>query len=240
MVMKQGLFLIALILVFFSCKKKTVPASEYDVGQDYYPQTIGKYVIYDVDSTYYQEIPYKKFVLKYRIKEKIEEAYTDPQGKPALRLVRYIKKFDSTKIYDLIPWAVKDAWQVNVSNSNVEVVEENIRFTKLIFAVKTGVTWDGNLKNTLGEMLYSYNYMDTKETINSVVLEKVLLVKQKDFRTAISYQYYIEKYARGVGLVYREYKDLYSGTVVSGVLVENRTDVTGKIYKLTIVSYGNE
>jgi hypothetical protein len=242
-VLKNYLYIITVLLIFASCKKKSVPADSVDVGKDYYPLTLGKYVTYEVDSTVYDEFTFLPKTSKYRIKEKIEEEFTDTDGKPALRLMRYIKKYDSTKTYDQIAWTVKDAWQVNQSNTSLQVVEENVRFTKLIFAVKENAQWDGNANNTIGEWDYTYSYMDKTETINGVDLEKVCFIKQKDYRTLISYQYYIEKYARGVGLVYREIKDLKlgkDGTVILGGQIENNPKCIGTIYKLTILSYGNE
>ena len=55
----------------------------------------------------------------------------------------------------------------------------------------------------------------------------------------------IEKYAKNVGLVYREIKDLYSNTVKinpqtgSVIPVEQRIE-KGVIYKLTYVTHGYE
>lgn len=233
------LILTAFALVFTTCKKKTVPIETIDTGTEYYPQTIGKYVIYSADSTVYDEFTHLPKTTKYQIKEKIEASFTDSEGKPAFKLARYIKKYDSLVSYDQMPWVIKDLWQVNISPSSAEVVEENVRFTKLAFPVKEGTTWNGNAKNSIGEWTYSYDYIDRTEAINSVNFEKVLLVKQKDFRTLISYQYYVEKYAKGVGLVYREITDLYSGTIIPNVPVENRIE-KGTIYKLTVVSYGKE
>jgi hypothetical protein len=240
--LKGFCYILAFVLIFASCKKKSTPADSVDTGKDYYPLTMGKYVTYEVDSTVYDEFTFIPKTYKYRIKEKIEEEFTDTDGKPALRLMRYIKKYDSTKTYDQIAWTVKDAWQINQSNTSLQVVEENVRFTKLIFAVKENAQWDGNANNTIGEWDYTYSYIDKNETVNGNNFEKVLMVKQKDYRTLISYQYYIEKYAKGVGLVYREIKDLKlgdKGTVV-GPLIENNPKCIGTIYKLTILSYGTE
>jgi hypothetical protein len=237
--LNKYLYIVILIVAFASCKKKSAPAPVIDVGTDYYPTAIGKYVIYEADSTVYDEFTHLPTNYKYQIKEKIEEQFTDNEGKPALRLMRYIKKYDPNVAYSAMPWTIKSAWMVNVSATDVEVVEENIRFTKLIFPVKEGSTWDGNAKNTIGEWTYTYLGIDAPQTINSVYFDKALTVKQKDYRTLISYQYYIEKYARGTGLVYREITDLYSGTVVTGVPVENRIE-KGTIYRLTVISYGNE
>lgn len=238
--MKKLLYISLLVTFFSYCKKETPPPDDpVDLGYDYYPQAIGKYAIYSVDSIVYDEFTHLPTTHKYRIKEKLTEAFTDAEGKPAIKLTRYIKKYHPSISYDSMAWVLKDVWQVNVTGTSVEVVEENIRFTKLIFPVKEGVVWNGNAKNTLGEWNYTYSYIDKAETIGGFTFNKVLKVQQKDFRTLISYQYYTEKYAAGLGLVYREIKDLHSNTVVAGVPVEDRVE-KGTIYKMNLLSYGHE
>lgn len=226
--------------MFWSCKKKTSPAQSIDVGKDYYTVAVGNYLVYDVDSIVYDEFTFDSTHYKYRIKERIEEEFTDTEGKTAYRLMRYIKKFSASKPYDSIAWSVKDAWQVNVNTTNVEVVEENVRFSKLIFPVKEGSVWDGNAKNTLGEWDYTYSYIDKPESFNSISFDKVLSVKQKDFRTLISWQYYNEKYAKGYGLVYREIIDIKHPVTSTNTSFYNIPNKQGIYYKSTIVSYGHD
>ena len=238
--MKNILFILLFFLFVTSCTKKKIPQDDSLLGLDYYPTTKGKYVIYDVDSTVYNNFPTITVInTKYRIKEKIADSYTDNEGQPAIRLERYIKMFNATKPYDSIPWTIKEVWMVNANKKIIQVSEGNIRYTKLIFPVQTGASWNGNARNTLGQWDYTYDYIDKKETINNNALDKVLYVKQFYFPTAISYQNYFEKYAKGVGLVYREINDIYSNTVVAGVPVQDRIE-TGVIYKQTIVTYGYE
>lgn len=226
-------------IIVFSCKRKTEQPP--DVGYDYAPITLGKYVVYDVDSTVYDDFNNDTTYYKYRIKEKLEEYYTDNQGRKAIKLIRYIKKYNSQVSYDNIPWEIKDVWNYTKTNTTLEVVEEDVRFTKLTFPVVESNSWDGNANNTLGERQYKYTYCDKSETINNTTFENVLLVTQKDDKglNVIHREYYIEKYAKGVGLVYREIKDLYSNTVSAGVPVEQRIQ-KGIIYKLTYVSHGYE
>ncbi|MGV2480034.1 UNVERIFIED_CONTAM: hypothetical protein IGO34_24850 [Salmonella enterica subsp. enterica serovar Weltevreden] len=66
-------------------------------------------------------------------------------------------------------------------------------------------------------------------------------MEQKDDKrkNVIHRQYYIEKYAKGIGLVYREITDLYSNTVVANVPVEQRIE-KGISYKLTYITHGFE
>lgn len=222
-----------------ACSKKRVPADDSFLNLDYYPLSSGKYVIYDVDSIVYTQLPKDTLVYKYRIKEKLADTYTDNQGQTAWRLERYIKRYDPLVPYDSIPWSMKEVWLVNADNKSVQVVEANVRFTKLIFPVADKSSWNGNAYNTLGAWEYIYDYTDRAEKINGVSLNNVLLVKQKDYRTLISYQYYIEKYSRGVGLVHREIKDLLSNTITAGKPVEDRIE-SGTLYKQTLVTYGYE
>ncbi len=221
-----------------SCKKKTEDATSV-LGLDYYPTKIGKFVVYDVDSTVYNDLSLDTVSYKYRIKERLVENFTDNEGMQAIRLERFIKMYNPNKPYDSIAYTIKEAWMINADDKKVQVVESNLRYTKLIFPVSKNATWDGNANNNLGQMMYSYSVVDRAESINGISLSKVLTVKQRDERTLISQQYYIEKFSKGIGLVYREIKDIYSNTVVANIPVEQRIE-KGLIYKQTLVSYGYE
>ena len=128
---------------------------------------------------------------------------------------------------------------MDADQQRVQVQEANIRYTKLIFPVEEKASWNGNASNSNGEWNYVYDYIDRTETINTVKLDKVLMVKQKEFRTAIGYQHYYEKYAKGIGLVHREMMDLVSQNIIAGVPVEGRIG-SGFTYKQTLVTYGFE
>jgi hypothetical protein len=226
------------------CKKKTEEVP--DVGYNYAPVTLGKYVIYDVDSTVYDDFNNDTTYFKYRIKEKLEEEFTDNEGRPAIKLVRYVKKYSPLISYDNMAWTLKDVWMLNKSNTTYEVVEEDVRLVKLIFPVKVDATWNGNAQNILGEREYLYKSFDQQEAVNGTTFENVLFVEQKDDKSknAIHREYFIEKYARNVGLVYKEIKDLYSNTVKvlpgGGIMpVEQRIE-KGIIYKMTYVTHGIE
>lgn len=240
---KKRLFILILLftgLGIFSCKKKKEP-EKVDLGEAYYPAVIGKYVVYDVDSIVYDEFTFDSTHYKYQVKEKVEAEFTDPAGKQAFKLHRYIKKFNAAVSYTAMPWTIKDVWQFNHTGKTLEVVEENIRFVKLIFPVKESSTWNGNATNTLGEMEYKYLFVDQPETINGHNFEKVALIEHKNFPTLISREYFAEKYAKNVGLVYREIIDLKMPGVVSlTVQPINIAQKSGVIYTSRVVSYGTE
>jgi hypothetical protein len=193
-----------------------------------------------VDSIVYDDFKMDTTYYKYRIKEKLEEVFIDNQGRKAIKLVRYMKKYNDMVSYDNMPWVIKDVWNYTKTNTTLEVVEEDVRYTKLIFPVKEAASWNGNAQNSLTEWNYTYDYVDKAEIINGTKFDNVLLVIQKkDKNNVLHREYFIEKYAKNVGLVYREIKDLYSNTVVYGVPVEQRIE-KGVIYKLTYFTHGFE
>ncbi len=63
------------LLAQVSCKKKA-PEDPPDVGYEYAPTTLGKYVVYDVDSTVFDDFKMDTTYFKYRIKEKLEEEFS--------------------------------------------------------------------------------------------------------------------------------------------------------------------
>lgn len=238
--MERLVTIIALLALFLGgCNKKTSSNNDAVLGLDYYPLTLGKYVVYDVDSIIYTELPKDTIEYKYRIKEKFTDTFTDSKGETLYRIERYIKNFNPNQSYDNMPWTIKEVWMMDANHQRVQVQESNIRYTKLIFPVEEKASWNGNASNSNGEWNYVYDYIDRTETINAVKLDKVLMVKQKEFRTAIGYQLYYEKYAKGVGLVQREMMDLVSQNIIAGVPVEGRIG-SGFTYKQTLVTYGFE
>jgi hypothetical protein len=237
--MKNYLALLMLIVLSLSCAKKKIPEPEKLLGLDYYPTNIGKFVEYEVDSTVYTDLPVTLKTYNYRIKEIITEQFTDNEGKPALKLERYIKFKSTTKPYDSIPYVIKEVWMLNATNKSIQVNERDLRFTKLIFPIELNAAWNGNALNNLGEQLYTYNYVDKTETINNINLEKTLLVTEQDQKNLIELHYSAEKYAKNIGLVERTIKHIYSNNVILNVPIENRIE-TGIIYNQKIIAYGQQ
>ncbi len=234
-----GISLSFIVVFVTSCTKKTITNNDSLLGLDYYPTQLGKYVVYEVDSTIYGVLPRDTTVYKYLIKEKLTDNFIDNEGRSAIKLERYVKHFNASKPYDSIAWTIKEVWMINANNKSVQVVEANKRYTKLIFPIEEKASWNGNAGNTESERLYTYNYVDRAEIFKGNLLEKVLMVTQHEYRTLISYENYAEKYAKGIGLVYREIKNIQSQTIVPNMPIENRIE-SGLVYKQTLVTYGYE
>lgn len=195
---------IALIVTLgsVSCKKEKDPP--LDMGYNYFPDQIGKYVVYDVDSVYYSGIPTVTDSFKFQIKEKIQSTYLDNQNRTTLRLERYIRYYDSLLPYSALPWVLRDVWAENRTATTAEKVEENVRYIKLAFAINLDKTWDGNAQNTLGGQTYSYQFVNLPRTIGGTAFDSVLQVNQLIYEDIISKDYNIEKYAKRTGLVFKQ------------------------------------
>lgn len=207
-----GFAIILLIVISgsFSCKKDKDEAP--DLGYNYFPDQVGKYVIYDVDSFYYDDFfsPVKIDTTKFQLKEKIQSTYLDNQNRTTLRLERYVRYYNDSFSYSSLPWILRDVWAANRTATTAEKVEENERFIKLAFAVKQDQEWDGNAQNTLGGQTYSYEFINQARTIGGTAFDSVLQVNQFDESSIIHKKFYIEKYAKRTGLVYKQVIDIQS------------------------------
>jgi len=212
--MKKYLVISCLSFSFFmafpGCKKD--PSSAPDLGYTYFPDEKGGYVIYNVDSLFYNTLnlniathitPADTF--RFQLKEKIESAYTDNEGRPALRLERYVKYYNSSVPYSGMPWILRDVWSEIRTAKTAEKVEENERFIKLAFPVKEDQQWNGNAQNAYDAETYTYEFYDLPRTPGGILFDSVLKVNHHDESSLVGWNYSSEMYARNAGLVYKRF-----------------------------------
>lgn len=181
-------------------------------------------MIYDVDSTWRDDAANVHIKIKYQLKELIQSIFIDAQGRPAMRIERY------TRANDTMPWIGPRIWYANRTATTAEKVEENVRYVKLVFPVKETATWNGNLYNTKGAKQYEIISAHKPETINSHYFDSVTYVQQYINTNVILYQIEEEKFAAGVGLVYKRMDSLYFGYI--------NHDTVGYTFTQKFVSYG--
>lgn len=210
--MKKSLVVCFFLLPFFAgfvaCKKDPSPAP--DLGYNYFPDEVGRYAIYNVDSIHYNTFNLnvathitRGDTFRFQLKEKIESSYTDNQGRPALRLERYVKYYNSSIPYSAMPWILRDVWSETKTAKTAEKVEENERYIKLAFPVKEEQQWNGNAQNTNDAKIYSYEFFDLPRTIGNILFDSVAQVNHYNETSLVYWHYSSEKYARNVGLIYK-------------------------------------
>lgn len=222
-------FLLNLILIF-SCRKDEVEHVN-DMGYDYFPIEKGVWVQYDVDSIVWNDfydVTDPRFIdtFQFQIREVIDTTFIDNIGREAQRIVRYKRFGDTTE------WFVKDVWYQVRTESVAEKVEENQRIIKLAFPVRDNVSWNGNAFNSMPAWEFEYDDINQSMMLGGLSFDSTLVVKQVDDLSLISKVYGIEKYAKNVGMIYREYINLKTNPV-------NNEITSGLKYKLVATNWGN-
>ena len=220
--LKAVVFLFVLTSLFYSCKKKTdtVPI---DLGYNYFPFEVGKYVIYDVDSIVLDKT-FPNDTFKFQIKEINESFFIDNSGRQSIRIERYKKKTSSTT------WNLQDVWYSTRTTTTAEKIEENIRYVKLIFPTEKNKSWKGNAYNQLGDWDYKYSDIDKKRTLGGISFDSTTYITQYNKIDLLNVDYYAEIYAKNYGMIYKE------------IIVKHKDSVpgnpTGLLYKMTVNSAG--
>ena len=215
--------LTVLAVVFTGCKKDE--KITVDAGYDYFPLKTGHTIIYDVDSIVYDDFfqPVRIDTFRFQVKEVVESVFVDGQGREAWRLERYKKSSDTTD------FVIQQVWTAVRTATTAEKVEENYRYIKLTFPVKENKSWDGNSYNNLAYQEYKYSGINEPAQINNQYFEETVRVIQGDDENLIEKYYAEERYARNVGMVYKEITD------VKKAVTQQIT--SGLIYTMRINSY---
>lgn len=195
------------------------------MGYNYFPVNIGHWVVYNVDSISYNDFTGEVDSFKFQMKEYVESVFADNEGNETYRLERFYRPDDTSD------WVLKNVWAINLTASNAQKVEENIRIVKLVFPVESGTKWNGNIYNNLGSQTYEYQNAGSTFQIGGFTFDSTVIVSQKDELTLISEKYEQEVYATQVGMIYKKYINLVKQP--SGVITK------GINYSYTIHSYGN-
>ncbi len=208
--------LLAIVSVFiYSCKKSQQDKPYF--GYDYFPLTKGHWVIYDVDSIYFNDFTGKIDTFHYQIKEQFGESEGDPIAHDKSTSVT-IQRFSRTS--ESNPWAINWVGFATQLKQRLEKVENNQKIVKLTFPIRIGVTWKGNAFNNLDE--WDFKYLEVHESfeVQGQNFDSTVFIQQIDEKNLIEERNYSERYARNVGLISREIIDVKTevdGTIISGL-----------------------
>lgn len=215
--MKQTLFfaLVLSSLVISGCKKEDVVAT--DLGYGYYPTTLGSWVEYQVDSIWKDEEFGEYDSVSYRLRQRIESAFIDAEGRQAWRVQRSVQDTSGT-------WRVRDVWSTTANGIIAELTEENERRLKLSFPVRLGRAWDSNVFNVNPELEVGYEEVDVAWSVNGLSFDSTALVQNTVPANPVDRRDLVERYAKGIGMVYKQWE-------------ETNTQMTGtRGFKVTMVA----
>ncbi len=243
--MTNRLIILASIILLFSCKQNNIEPiiTNYDTG--YFPLEPGFYKVFK-GKTIVIDDPSKIFdTTEYYIKELYSGLVTDALGDSVMRIERMVRKNKTDK------WQMQSVWTALVSENIAFQTEDNVKYVKIRFPVQQGKIWDGNIYNridtsnvVIDESNYKqYRYeiisFDMPNVIGDLAFERTLKIQNSYYLTLIDKIDNYELYAYGIGLVYRQKVDLYSGDIDPGTPIEQRLKTGVSLFE-ELVEYGYE
>ena len=212
----------ACMILFFGCKKSNNEPVNYYYS--YFPLEVGSWIEYDVTDIVHKMIGSDTSV--YQLKEITTEEFLDNEGRLTYRVERYWRNDSNAN------WSIQDVWYSNKTKTTAEKVEENVRFTKMIFPINTSKYWNGNAFNNLEEWEYSYDSLHTPKLINNLSFDSTITVIQRDNENVVEYEKVKEIFAVDIGLIYKSHIDL-------DINLANILDInSGRELEMTVTAYG--
>ena len=207
------LFALGLFCLLCSCgEEEFFEPLDLDRDLSYFPVELNRPLIYDLDSiVVFRTVGGVRYdTARSQVREELVEAFEGADGQTVYRGERYNRSAGSD-------WRFVQSYTVRRTNGAAFRTEDNLTFTKLIFPIGAGKTWDGHVSFDAtqevpvgGEILdvynnWEYRYLNglTDTTINDVQLSDIKTVEQADVNNLIDLRNAYERYAPGVGLVER-------------------------------------
>lgn len=230
-------FALGAALALAACRKQEV--EEPDLGYGYFPTSVGTWVEYQVDSLWRDDPADVLDSVSYRLLERIEEHYTDLEGRPCQRIHRYVR--DTTGA-----WVVRDVWTSTMDAYAAEKTEENYRRLKLSFPVRDGRRWDTHVYGTGAtgdpdrndELLVAYEQVDEPWSTGGLAFNRTVLVKNTVPPNLVDTREFEERYADGVGMVYKFWEEARN-IVVSNPNGSITLQYVGWRLRMTAVAHGS-
>lgn len=209
----------ALVMAFSfnSCQKKYEDPL-VNGGKEYYPLEVGKYILYDVDSIYWNDFLREEIPVRWQLRYECVDTFRDTENRLSYIINVYRRKAPS------YPFEIDNVVHVTPTERNIEFYQKNIPYIPMAFPVSSSTKWDGLAKINTDKIKYDafkstkwdYHYEDIDQPYFNDIknFESTITVMQIDEQINnpdIDSTVYAEKiygkeiYAQNVGLVYKEF-----------------------------------
>lgn len=227
--MKNCLLCLLFITMIVSCTKENsseVSSSYY--FYEYFTNDSGMVRYYQADSIFWDANNQAALdTISYEIKEVIAGNFIDNENELCQRIERYRKDSNGN-------WIIWKVLSDKRSQFNAERYIDNIRYIKLKFPLNTNEKWNGNALNTSDAQYYQITNLHQADNINSLAFDSVCTVLQDDYIDATQQFYGMEKYATGIGMIYRREKNIATIPTQQGIIIKGGYDYTEKITSYTL------
>jgi hypothetical protein len=182
--------------LFQSCNDSTKePVDAYD----YFPLTVGHYMIYDVQETVYSSGQKNPVISAYQEKDEVSRVTSGTDAGETYIVSRSTRKTSTDSWQKIKEYSIKqfpDKLIFNIDNQSL---------VPFIFPVDSKITWNGNMYNTLDPEAYHYEDINQPYQVENLSFDKTLtLVERRDTTSVIDYDLGLKRFALGVGLIYDE------------------------------------
>lgn len=200
--MKKGIITYFVLISLFACKKDPID-NTIIYGYEYFPIEVGHYKVYDVVDIFHDlDIDPDPDTSRFQIKELIAETLVDGEGDTIQKLKRYIRADETEE------WAIQDVWTQKRTASTAEVVDENDRQIRMVFAIAYNRTWDCNALNNEPSLTCYYENIYEPYSVNGVTYDSTVIVEKENFTSFIDFNRNYAVYARNIGRIKSVYKNL--------------------------------
>jgi hypothetical protein len=209
---------LGILATFFCACGERQTAQLPDVAADqyaYFPLAIGQYVVYQVDSIVYDFAPSGGTVRdssRTFVREMVADTLRDQTGQ-LLYLLECHERYSAGE-----PWALRRVETAARSASQAIRHENNFRFLRLIFPMDRRSEWDGNVwiddtreieiagerMRPFANWVYEVDSIDVAASVGAFAFDSTLLVTEVDDTNIIERRLSRARYAKHVGLVWRE------------------------------------
>lgn len=222
--MKNGRLPLILFLgftVLTGCSDSTIEEIDTDsFGYDYYPLEIGRSYIYEVDSIVFRQGTGNEVLSdssRTLVRELIADTLHDNTGALLYRIERYERPDEQSS------WQIRKVFTAARNNTQALRTEDNLRFIKLVFPLRVGREWDGNIflpgqvnfegSSTTVDIFkgwekYEVLAVGEPDTVAGQHYQEVAAIRQAAFDSGLELRSAVEKYAGNIGLIYREWRIL--------------------------------
>lgn len=226
------------VLAAIACRKKET--SGYDIGEAYFPLKKGSYIVYAVDSTWYDDFSLDTIQKIYQLKERCDTLFETAEGKTAMRIERFRRLQAGDE------WGAPRIYWAYTENGYAIKAEENLLYVKLQFPVKKGTTWNINRFNFLSQEDFRIEKADVDTSINGILFDSsAFAISRASYESKIDKYRHMEVYARNIGLIYREYIKVDSvyrdkvGSDTNNLPVMDKIK-KGYVYRQAVLEWGQE
>ena len=180
-----------LIIGLSACKKDSL-APAVDFKYNYYPLSLTKVLIYDVDSTAYDGFANSSKNFKFQIKDSVADTFKDDNNRQVFRIERYKKIAGVWKYHKTITRLL--------TIRSAEETIDNKTYIRMVFPAEIDTYWDVNSKNILNNLETSINKTYDNLSVNNLNFNNALQTYSEN-KNLIEETVETNIYAPDIGLI---------------------------------------